>query len=120
MPRTGSPLFTYLGCYDDGSIRPYADGQQTFPKSLTRAGMSELDCAVAARDGGYAVFAIQDYGKCSLGSLADIARQDAASKRIDDESCARIPCPVDDTQCRLSVNKVFLLEGRPVSATLLK
>jgi hypothetical protein len=106
-------LYTYIGCYKDGSGGPYARGQQTLPVSLTRTGLSIDDCAVAARDRGYPVFSLQGYGVCFIGSMADLAKMNAAFQNTTDAVCSSIPCDRTTATCPSAVNKVFRLEGMP-------
>jgi hypothetical protein len=106
-------VYTYLGCYRDGSGGPYAGGRQTLPVSLSRTGVSTDECAVAARGRGYPVFSLQGYGTCFMGSMADVAKMNAASQQTTDAMCSAIPCPAAAATCIGSVNKVFWLEGKP-------
>jgi hypothetical protein len=115
----GGPAgYTYLGCYHDANF----DGRgPTFPVWVgydTSTGTwrySSVDeCAAAARDRGYQVFALQWYGTCFLGSLADVAAMDAAALKRADDICQPVPCP-PYSQCPGWTNKVFLLGGMPGS-----
>ncbi len=108
------PVYTYVGCYTDG-YGPYTiDGNtRTFPARFGGNGVSVDECAVAARDGGYTVFALQYYGQCFLGSMMDVAELNAASQRIADSMCLNVPCVLPDEDCSGWINKVFSLEGVP-------
>jgi hypothetical protein len=119
LPCAG--VYTYIGCYNDGSNGPYSDGQRTFPVMLDQDGMSIDDCAVAARKRGYPIFSLQWFGSCMMGSVADVAKMNAASQNAPDAQCSAIPCPPTEANCTGWTNKVYFLEGMFVSlASLLK
>ncbi len=68
------------------------------------------ECAAAARSRGFPFFALQGYGECFFGSMADVARVQA-SQPEPDEACNGLPCPVSAMTCRAYVNKVYFLIG---------
>jgi hypothetical protein len=110
----GGPEYTYVGCYKEGS-GPYPIGQRAFPVSVIGAGVSVEECAVAARHRGYPIFALQWYNECFMGSVADLAKMNAASQKTTDVSCGLIPCNPFATSCPGWLNKVYLLQGMPGS-----
>jgi hypothetical protein len=118
-PCAGPPVYTYVGCYADGSGGPYeyAHGQRTLPVLASGdGGLSMDECAAAARDRGYPVFALQWRGDCFMGSVADVAKMNAASQKLADSACLLIPCDQSAASCPGYINKVFLIEGMLQSA----
>ncbi len=107
---TGPP-FRYQGCYND--LRgPYTNGR-TLPKVLDnfRMGVSVDECAAAARSRGFVVFALQGYGQCFFGSMADVASI-SSSQRLADASCNALPCPDSAASgCPGNINKVYVTYG---------
>jgi hypothetical protein len=114
LPGAGSPGYIYLGCFKDyiqGS--PYANGMRTLPVEVVKSGGWTVDqWAVLARNKGYAVFALQFYSSCFMGSVADVARMIAMSENVTDAECSAIHC-VQGGPCPPSRNNVFFLEGMP-------
>jgi hypothetical protein len=110
----GSPGYTYLGCFRDvlqGS--PYGDGgDRAFPVLLFSRWTVD-QCAAAARDRGFPVFAIQFRHDCWLGTVADVAKMIAASQKTTDAACEPLPCAEGSATCPASLNKAYLLEGMP-------
>ncbi len=83
-----------------------------------RTGVGLDECAAAARSRGLPVFALQGYGMCFFGSMADVARLQAYQK-LSDASCINLPCATSAASCLLNVNKVYFLIGahaHPVEA----
>jgi hypothetical protein len=113
----GGPGYTYVGCYNDGSGPYSVDGYaRTFPVWLgSGTGLSVDECAAVAQNRGYQVFALQYFGECFLGSLADVAAMDAASLKTTDATCDVIPCVDRNIFCPGMTNKVFWLGGVPGS-----
>jgi hypothetical protein len=102
------PAYRYLGCYSDPG-GPYSG--RTLPQGLNgRTGVGVDECAAAARSRGFPLFALQEYGQCFFGSMADIKRNQAW-QILSDASCNDLPCPTSATTCRTATNKVFLLIG---------
>jgi hypothetical protein len=105
------PAYRYQGCYRD-STGPYMEGKRTLPRVLDdyRTGVGLEECAAAARSSGFPVFALQGYGQCFFGSMADVAHlQD--SQRLADGSCSNLPCPAASAICPRNINKVYFLIG---------
>lgn len=110
---TGPLVYTYLGCYWDKS-GPYqlGDVQRNLPALVEgRADFSMAECAAAARDRGYAVFALQYFGQCFLGSVADVTRMDGASLKVPDDMCVNVPCVISGSPCNGLFNRAFSLDG---------
>jgi hypothetical protein len=107
----GSPGYTYLGCFKDMvQGAPYGDGFRGLPFNPFRsAGWTVDQCAVAARDRGYPVFALQHTLDCFMGTIADVAKM--ASQKTTDDACSGLPCTQPGVPCPLSLNKVYFLEG---------
>jgi hypothetical protein len=114
----GPPAYTYLGCYKDwggpytnidtrGRTFPVWIGYDMSTRRWRRVSVDE--CAAAARDRGYQVFALQWYGACFLGSLADVAVMHGRPGGI----CQDVPCAPSQQSCPGWTNKVFLLGGMP-------
>jgi hypothetical protein len=113
LSAAGAPGYTYLGCFkEEAQSSPYGNGLRALPVFLSRSGAWTVDqCAVAARDKGYPVFALQGYGLCFMGALADVSKMIAASKKTSDDSCSALPCAQAGASCPASLNKVYFLEG---------
>jgi hypothetical protein len=75
-----------------------------------RTGVGLDECAAAARSRGFPLFALQGYGQCYFGSLADVARLQA-SQKLADASCSMLPCPAAAAACPVNINKVYFLIG---------
>jgi hypothetical protein len=75
-----------------------------------RVGVGLDECAAAARSRGFPVFALQGYGQCFFGSMADVARLQA-SQKLSDESCSNVPCPASAPACGMNNNKVYIVIG---------
>jgi hypothetical protein len=92
-------------------------GTRTLPQVLDkfRTGVSFDECAAAARNRGFPVFALQGYGQCFFGSMADVARLEA-SQKLADASCINLPCPASATACTGKVNKIFTVYGADTPA----
>ncbi len=111
-PGAGPLGYTYLGCYTDWGGRY---GGRTFPDLLDGGRYVSVDeCAAAARDKGYQVFALEWYGECFLGSFADVAAMDAALLKKADDGCQSIPCAAGGP-CPGWTLKVFFFGGVPPS-----
>jgi hypothetical protein len=80
---------------------------------LRTGGLSVDECALAARDRGYPIFSSQWRRECYMGSVADVAKMNAASLKLTDAVCSPIPCNQTAATCPGFVHKVFLLEGMP-------
>jgi hypothetical protein len=117
----GSPEYTYIGCFkEEAQNSPYGNGLWALPVSLTSsAGWTVDQCAVAARDKGYPVFALQGYGLCFMGAVADVAKMIAASKKTTDNACSALPCAQAGTSCPPSLNKVYFIGGNAMFPSLL-
>jgi hypothetical protein len=87
-------------------------GRQTLPIVLDkyRTGVGVDECAAAARNRGFPVFALQGFGQCFFGSMADVARLQA-TQRLSDASCSNFPCPGSAAACPKNINKVYFLIG---------
>jgi hypothetical protein len=54
-------------------------------------------------------FALQGYGQCFFGSMADVARI-SSSQRLPDGSCDILPCPTSAALgCPSNTNKVYIM-----------
>ncbi len=111
MLELTGPAYRYQGCYDD-STGPFLGGTRTLPQVLDnfRMGVGVDECAAAARSRGFPVFALQGYGQCFFGSMADVARLQATQK-LSDDSCSNLPCPPNAATCPGNINKVYFLLG---------
>ncbi len=118
---TGLPGYTYLGCFkEEAQSSPYGNGLHSLPVSLTRSGAWTVgQCAVAARDRGYPVFALQGYGLCFISAVADVAKMIVASKNTTDDACLALPCAQAGASCPPSLNKVYFLEGNAILQSFL-
>ena len=110
------PAYRYQGCYAEYDLpsRPYTVlGQlRSLPQvhNNFRVGSVE-DCAAAARIKGFPMFALQWYGECFFGSMADVARLQASPQKLPDDNCALLPCPAGAAICPGNINKIFVLIG---------
>jgi hypothetical protein len=105
------PAYRYQGCYNDLG-GPYTNGR-TLPQvpDKFRTGVSLDECAAAARNRGFAVFALQGYGQCFFGSMADVASI-SSSQRLSDGSRNSLPCPASlAAGCPRNINKVYATYG---------
>ncbi len=75
-----------------------------------RTGVGLDECAAAARSRGFPVFALQGYGQCFFGSMADVARLQT-SQKLSDASCSNLPCPASAPACTENINKVYFIVG---------
>ncbi len=75
-----------------------------------RTGVGLDECAAAARSRGFPVFALQGYGMCFFGSMADVALQQA-SQKLPDASCNNLPCSPSAASCSSYINKIYFLIG---------
>ncbi len=102
---TGAP-YRYLGCYYDTG-GPFLG--RTLPQGLDgRTGVGVDDCAAAARSRGFPLFALQGYGQCFFGSMADVQR---SQQKLADGDCDGLHCPASAATCRRYVNKAYILIG---------
>jgi hypothetical protein len=84
---------------------------RTLPQGLDgRTGVRVDECAAAARDRGFPLFALQGKGQCFFGSVADVARI-PASQKLADAACNDLPCPASAAICPATTNKVYFLIG---------
>jgi hypothetical protein len=106
------PTYRYIGCYGD-TAGPFLG--RTLPQGLVgRTGVGVEECAAAALGRGFPFFALQGYGQCFFGSMADVARVQA-SQSNPDAVCNGVPCPASATTCRGYINKVYFITGMHVS-----
>jgi hypothetical protein len=105
--------YRYQGCYTDSTTGPFQGGTRSLPQvhDNLRQGVSLDECAAAARIKGWPVFALQWYGQCFFGSMADVARLQAASQKLSDDKCNSLPCPGGAATCPGNINKIFVLIG---------
>ncbi len=102
---TGAP-YRFQGCYLD-TTGPFLG--RTLPQGLDgRTGVSIDECAAAARSRGFPLFALQGYGQCFFGSMADVQR---SQQKIADGDCNGLPCPASAATCLEYINKVYILIG---------
>jgi hypothetical protein len=80
-------------------------------------GVGVDECAAAARSRGFPVFALQGYGQCFFGSMADVARLQV-SQKLSDDLCANLPCPASAATCPSYINEVYILIGMHCSIEL--
>jgi hypothetical protein len=76
-----------------------------------RTGVGMDDCARAARNRGFPVFALQGEGLCFFGSMADVARLQATQRNLSDALCNDLPCAASAATCRGRTNKGYILLG---------
>jgi hypothetical protein len=97
-----------MGCYGDGD-GPYKSipggGKRTLPAALNTGGLTHEQCAQAAGQAGYDVFALQSSGNCFMGTFGDVSQM-SARRKLDDALCSATPC-VAGTTCGGLVNKVY-------------
>jgi hypothetical protein len=96
----------YKGCFADGDglyVTPPWGGGRTLPAALNTVGLTHEQCAQAAVQASYDVFAMQANGVCFMGTLADVAQM---KQKLDDVSCSAIPC-LQPGGCAGMVNKVY-------------
>jgi hypothetical protein len=86
------------------------DGTRTLPQVLDRTGVGLDECSAEARSRGFPVFALQGYGQCLFGSMADVARLQTSEKVVD-AFCTSLPCPASAAICPGKINKVYILIG---------
>jgi hypothetical protein len=100
----------YRGCYGDGD-GPYTltpgGANRTLPATLNTDGLTHEQCAQAAGQAGYDVFALQASGSCFMGTIADVVKM---KRTLPDATCSGIPC-VAGTACGGMVNKVYLISA---------
>ncbi len=100
----------YIGCFGDGD-GPYGSapwgGSHTLLASLNTDGITHEQCAQAAGQAGYEVYALQGQGVCFMGTLADVAQME---RTLDDATCSTTPC-VAGIDCVPSVSKVYSIGG---------
>jgi hypothetical protein len=98
----------YMGCYGDGD-GPYtltpSIASRTLPATLNTDGLTHEQCAQAAGQAGYDVFALQSSGFCFMGTFADVAQM---KRKVADATCNTTPC-VGGSGCINLVNKVYSL-----------
>ncbi len=107
LMRSG-PAYRYHGCYGENN-GPFQGNTRSLPQAHGGTGIGIDECAAAARIKGFPVFALQWYGQCFLGSIADVAR--IQSQKLSDESCASLPCPTTAGNCPGNINKIYFLIG---------
>jgi hypothetical protein len=114
------PPYRYQGCYDD-SYGAYFGGDRTLPQPYDnlRTGVGIDECAAAGRARGFPVFALQGYGQCFFGSMADLSRIQGTQK-LSDDKCSNLPCPAAAAaaNCPSRINKVFFLIGEYLNICL--
>jgi hypothetical protein len=100
----------YKGCYSDGD-GPYTltpgGASRTLPATLNTDGLTHEQCAQAAGQAGYDVFALQASGNCFMGTIADVVQM---KRKLGDDTCGSIPC-VAGPGCAGMVNKVYVMSA---------
>jgi hypothetical protein len=106
-------VMVYQGCHND-RFGPYPNrgGNRTLPQSLDGEGFGLDECAAAARSRGFRIFALQWYGQCFFGSIADVARLPSSNK-LPDTSCDQLPCTSSSRICPGYINKIYIFTGAP-------
>ncbi len=108
----------YKGCFSDGSgpyDAPPWGGGRTLPATLNTNGLTHEQCAQAAAQAGYDVFAMQASGYCFMGTLADVAQM---KQKLDDATCNTLPCVGGNpNDCLGLVNKVYFIGAFSVYCT---
>ncbi len=104
---------SYKGCFADGD-GPYTSMNHTLPATLSMDGLTYEQCAQAAGQAGYDVFAIQTSGYCFMGKFDDVAQM---KQKLDDATCSTTPC-VGGIGCIQGVNKVYSSGASPTSHLL--
>jgi hypothetical protein len=102
----------YQGCFSDGdgpyTTLPWGSGR-TLPAALDTNGFTHEQCALAAAQAGYDVYAMQSERYCFMGNLADVAQM---KTKLDHTKCSTTPCvQVDGIGCIVMVNKVYSIGG---------
>jgi hypothetical protein len=103
----------YKGCFADGDGAYVASpwgGTRTLPAALNTNRLTHEQCALAAAQGGYEVYAMQASGYCFMGTLADVVQM---KRKLDDSTCSTIPCLTEI--CLGMVNKVYSV-GVPLTS----
>jgi hypothetical protein len=106
----------YKGCFGDGD-GPYRSWLQkrTLPGTLNTNGFTHEQCALAAAQAGYEVYAMQLDGYCFMGTFADVAQM---KRQFDDSTCNTVPC-LGGVGCIVLLNKVYSIgEPAPLSVML--
>jgi hypothetical protein len=101
----------YVGCFRDGDgpyVTPPWGGGRTLPAALTSNGFTLEQCAQAAADSEYAVFAMQASRYCFMGRQTDLA---AFTTKLDNATCNTTPC-LNGVGCVGMVNKAYWLTAR--------
>jgi hypothetical protein len=96
----------YKGCFADGDgayVTPPWGGTRTLPAALNNNRFTHEQCALAALQAGYEVYAMQASGYCFMGTLADVVQM---KQKLDDSRCTDIPCS-EQVGCVGMVNKVY-------------
>ncbi len=98
----------YKGCFGDKegpyTTPPWGSGR-TLPGALNTNGFTHEQCALAAAQAGYEVYAMQSHKYCFMGNLADIAQ---LKTKLDDAKCSTTPCvQTDGIGCLGDVNKIY-------------
>jgi hypothetical protein len=101
----------YKGCFADldgpYTVPPYGGGR-TMPVCLNTDRFTHEQCALAAAQGGFEVYAMQSSGFCCMGTLVDVVQ---AKTKLDDSRCSTTPC-LNGVGCINIVNKFYSI-GMP-------
>ncbi len=98
----------YKGCFADNDgpydVPPYG-GRHTLPACMDTNRLTHEQCALAAAQAGYEVYAMQWYGNCCMGTLADVVQM---KTQLDESRCPTVPC-YNGVGCIPEVHKVYTL-----------
>jgi hypothetical protein len=101
----------YKGCFADQhgpyNVPPWGSSR-TMPACLNTNGFSHEQCALAAAQAGYEVYAMQSSGFCCMGTLVDVVQ---TKTKLDDSRCSTTPC-LAGVGCFDMINKVYSI-GMP-------
>jgi hypothetical protein len=102
----------YKGCFADlngpYTVPPWEGSSRMLPKALNTNGFTHEQCALAAAQAGYEVYAMQASGFCFMGTLVDVVQ---TKTKLDDSRCSTTPC-LAGVGCFSLINKVYSL-GTP-------
>ncbi len=106
----------YKGCFDDldgpYNVPPWGSSR-TMPACLNTDGFTHEQCALAAAQAGYEVYAMQSSGFCCMGTLVDVVQ---TKTKLIDSRCRTTPC-LGGVGCINMINKVYSIGTRCRSFT---
>jgi hypothetical protein len=106
----------YTGCFADldgpYDVPPWGSSR-TMPACLNTNRFTHEQCALAAAQAGYEVYAMQSKGFCCMGTIVDVVQ---TKMKLDDSRCSTTPC-LGEVGCFNMINKVYLI-GTPCRSSI--